>query len=127
MSAFEVSLRAHLIAEVDLNGGRVYPQNLPHGPELPAQTYQVISGNRRYTHSGDAKVPQKRIQVDNWSKNYGEARQMAGQTIEALSGFMGAMQDTDVGKSHLENEQDAYNPDTGMYHVPLDFKIGYYE
>ena len=123
----EISLRSHLINEVNGIEGRAYPVNLPKQPELPALTYQIVSGSRQYTHSGDTEKKKKRVQIDIWSRSYGETKEIAEEVIEALSGFYGAMQDTDIGKSHMENEQDAYSPETGMYHVPLDFLIGYYD
>ena len=126
--SFEINLRAKLIADVDLNEGRVYPQNLPHDPDLPAQTYNIISSTRTYSHSGDSGAPRKRVQIDSWAESYGQAKQMAEQTIAALSGFMGVMnQDTTVGVSHMENEMDARHPETGWSHIPVDFVIGYYE
>jgi len=125
--SLEVNLRSHLIQEITEVEGRIYPQKLPQDPDFPAITYNLISTNRSYSHSGDTNTPVKLIQIDCWADRYGPAKQVAAKVVAKLSGYLGLVSETEVGQLHLSNEMDDYNEDTGWYKIPLDFNFGYYE
>ena len=117
----ETVLQAYLAANVALCGGRVWPMKLPQKPTLPAITYRKISGPRIQTHDGASGLAHPRIQISCWAETYLAAKQLAEEVRQDLDGFSGAMGATHVGSMFLSNETDLYDPETGRWHIPVDF------
>ncbi len=116
-------------ALAELVSTRIYPLLLPPPPDpeimpqpeyLPALVYNKISGPRVYSHSGDSGLENPRYQIDCWSEDPDTAEQVAGILIEALSGYAGPMGNETVGASFIENDEDGYDPETGLYRVMVE-------
>lgn len=113
-----------------LVSNRVYPVLLPQDCQLPAVTYQRVSGPRVHCQGGDPGIAHPRIQVSCWAVTYSAARSIAAQVIAALQDFTGTMGGTGgvtVQASFLDDDADLYDPETQTYHVPVDFVIWHQE
>lgn len=84
----EVELRAIILAApavLALMADRAYPVILPQKPELPALTYQRISGGTRVSsHAGDTGLALARIQIDCWAQTYLAAKDLAATVRKTL-------------------------------------------
>lgn len=61
------------------------PRGLPQRAELPAITYQQISGNHTITHAGRARTMQGRFQLMAFGKTAIEANEVMARLIPALA------------------------------------------
>jgi len=106
---------------------RIYPLILPQPPTLPAVTYFKVSMvNKRTLASPSNVLKQVRIQFSCWANTYSEAKDVAEQVKLALQDFrgeMGGAGGVQVLDGNVINEQDLYETDTGIYHVPVDVLI----
>lgn len=103
---------------------------LKQGTAFPALTCQKISGPRVASKDGPAGLAHPRMQVSCWAKSYADAKAVAEQVrlaLEGFSGIMGGAGGIKVDITLLENEVDFYEPETGIYHVPVDFLIWHRE
>jgi len=100
--------------------GRAYPMKLPERAVFPAITYFQVSNTEGNTMDGYDKTIEGRWQISCWAENYGAAKALAEQVKVAIRGFSGSLTQI-VKKSYLANETDLYEPDVGLYHIPVDF------
>lgn len=126
----EESLYAYLKTHAGLNalvGTRIYPLILPQPPTLPAVTYFKISRVNQRTMGNPTDVLKRvRVQFSCWATTYAGAKAIAEQVMAALQDFRGEMGGTggvQVLDGDVINEQDLYETDTGIYHVPVDVLI----
>ena len=126
----EEALYAHLKAHTGLSslvGTRIYPLVLPQNPALPAVTYQKISrAGERVMNNSTTLVVRTRFQISCWATSYSNAKDVAEQVKLALqdySGLMGGAGGVQVLDVNVVGEQDIYEPDTGIYHLPVDVMI----
>ena len=94
-------------------GGRA-----PQGTDTPYIVFFMVSNNRRYSLEGHANLTRTRIQVSCYGSSYQEASDLAEEVTELLEGWEGKYVVQD-------NKQDLYEEEAGVYHVPVDFFIGY--
>lgn len=129
----EEALYAHLSAYANLTAlvsNRIYPKILPQKGTYPAITYQKISGPRLHTLQTDPGTARPRFQISCWAQTYNQAKAVAKQVQIALqdfSGVMGGVGGVQVDAVLLENEYDAFEDETGLYQVPVDFIIWHQE
>lgn len=102
-----------------LVGSRIYPLLLPQDYDLPAITYTKISGSRINAKTGQTGLANPRFQFSCWGKTYLEAKKVADAVRIAMNQFK--------GDAYMQDEQDFYEPDTGLYHVPVDFIVWHTE
>lgn len=126
--AIEADLRQHLINDTDVNNivdSRIYPLRLPQGFELPAISYQRVSGDRaKDITNGSIGHAQPRIQVDCWTENYGKLKDLAEAVQLALDGFQGKLGGGDyVQHVSMESETESYEDETEILRISLDFVI----
>lgn len=126
----EEALFAHLKAHTGLSAlvdSRIYPLVLPQPPTLPAVTYFKVSKvNKRTMASPSDSLKQVRVQLSCWANTYAKAKDVAEQVTVALQDYSGLMGGTDgvrVLDGNIINEQDLYEGDTGIYHIPIDVLI----
>ena len=72
-------------------GLRVYPQDLPQKPQLPAVIYMKVSGPRSYNMDGPGGVTPFRYQFDAIAETVSEAQTLRDAIIADLSGFKGEL------------------------------------
>lgn len=106
---------------------RLYPLTIEQKAELPALTYQRISGPRVRSLKGPSKLAHPRFQIDCWGSTYGSAKTVAQAVRQRLDGYRGLMGSTSVGEVILESDTDDFEPDTGLYRVSMDFIIWHKE
>jgi hypothetical protein len=126
--SLEVDLMTYLLAYTglaNLVGARIYPLRLPKEVTYPAITYMRISKPRTYSHSGDSNLSKPRIQFSCFAKTYLAALDVADQIVAALSGFKGSMSQTEIYAAFIQSQADMYEPDTMLYHIPVDVIIHY--
>lgn len=106
---------------------RVYPRKMPRSPAFPLVLYTRISTRRSVTHSGPDGLAEPRMQFDVYAQNPDSADAVAEQLRLAIHGFRGSMGDLAVGSALVVNEQDADDPETGLYRRILDAQITHAE
>lgn len=111
----------------DLISTRLYPLVLPQNPTYPAITYLKVSrvGGRAMKSTNPRHI-RARFQFSCWATSYSSAKAVAVQVQTALqdyNGVMGGSGGVTVLDSEPINELDIYEPDTKLYHVPIDIMI----
>lgn len=121
----ESAIRQYLIAQPAVNNliaGRLYPMVLPQPPTLPAATYQRVSRSAVRDLTGVAYWV-SRFQFSCWAERYADAKAVAQAIREALEDYVGTMGTFKILDSTTVNEIDLSQPDTGLYHVPVDVLV----
>lgn len=104
---------------------RIYPVKLPQRISFPAVCYTRISNMRFATHSGQSDLKRVRLQFSVYSKTYTDAVLISREIKDALHCFKGNMGNLQVGAAFLESENDSYDYDSNLYHIPVDVYITY--
>lgn len=118
----EESLREILLADTTLYGyvgTRVFPVELPLDCVFPALAYSEISNPYRRI-SGNP-----RVQIDIFSEDFTESRNIKTALENALNGYSGTVLGHNIEIIVPLDSHDDYNSETGIYHIPYDFKIIY--
>jgi hypothetical protein len=69
--------------------------------------------------------PRPRLQIDNFSPKYGEARLMGELTYEALDGFSGMLDGVQVIMGAYEDMNPIYENETKLWNCSVDVKVTY--
>jgi hypothetical protein len=116
--SFETKLFTRLSSQLTTSvGTRIYPAVAPQTATLPYIVYRKVSANKQYAHSGPLSLTFDRVQVSVFSTGYLAGKTIAGNAITALEGW------TDAQAVFKANELDLYEPDTKVFHIPVDFLI----
>lgn len=103
---------------------RYYPLVLPKNCNTPAITYQRISNTRHRSHSGYS-MNSPVFQLSCWAETMESVRILAQKLIDAVDNHTGQMTPVErVTALHI-NDQDLYDPETGLYHIPIDFELNF--
>lgn len=106
---------------------RFYPLVVPEGSAFPCATYQRITTRRYPTFNGEANLKTPKIQLDVYSRSYGEAKAIAESILDTIGSAQGKIGDaTDFvnGASVVTtNEFDAYEQDTKRYRVVIEIEV----
>jgi len=94
----------------------------PQNTTKPFCVYQLISPNREYSHSGYSGLSKPRVQISCYAETYDGAHAVADKVIEAVEAWPGA---TNIQAAFIDNQQDMYDSETDLYHVPVDFIVHY--
>jgi len=89
-----------------LIASRVYPNVVPQGAAMPAITYQQISGPRDHVMDGPSGLVGARFQLNCWSGDYAQARQLAEAVRKELNGYSGTVNTRQISAILLEDEGD---------------------
>lgn len=114
-------LVAHLKADGPLTaviGQRVYahmPNGLPQGKDLPALTYQQISGMPAFAYEGRLSASRDRFQFNAFARSPLEAEAAITAAIAALDSFPGNIQ--------IEGPRDNGDPDTKLSFPSFDLIV----
>ncbi|ALA26723.1 hypothetical protein AVI51_16330 (plasmid) [Piscirickettsia salmonis] len=100
-------------------GWPVFPIMLPKNQILPAVTYQVIGGDRRYSLDAQAHLQKKTIQISCIAKTYQECKLMQDSITEILNGYHSEK----IQLITFESELDQYEQDTKTYRTNLTFTL----
>lgn len=107
-----------------LIGDRFRHMALPQGTSLPAITYMRISNTRQRHHGGISKKSPV-YQLSCFSKDSKEVEILAQKVINALDMYSGQMGTFERVDSLHENDRSLYDPETGIFHVPIDVEVNY--
>lgn len=107
--------------------GRIHPLVLPQNTDLPAVTFQRISGPRVRSLSGPGGKARPRIQLDAWANTYTEAQALATQLRQALDGYKGLMGTVQVDNVSLATDWDRNDPNREIKGVSMDFMFSHVE
>ena len=129
------ALRARLIDDATMSGlvgTRIYPGRAPQKPTMPYIVYHRISTVRAATlDTGNAKVPEVRIQCDVIASTQSEVETVLSQMRIVMDNFRGTSSGVTVLGVSVDDEQDQpefyEGSDTVFYHSSLDFSIIYRE
>ena len=117
--SLEADMRTYLLAQAGvaaLVGTRIRPfgKRLQRD-DLPAITYQLVSGpTTHYSHQG-ASDYEVSYQLDCWAGTADEAIAVAAELQTALDGYRGTWGDHRIGSTFLSTVLDDYEADTGLY------------
>lgn len=106
---------------------RIYPLILPQSPTYPVITYQRIDGPREHGLTAEHEMAHPRIQVDSWGKTYASVKAVATEAREALERWADESSNPVVLDSFLDNDEDSYEPDTGLHRIRQDWIIWHRE
>lgn len=114
--SLESEMFSYLSGEMPSVDSRIYPMGKrPQGGELPAVTYQLVSGpTSHYSHAGVSDY-EASYQFDCWADDADEAMDVAAELQTALDGYRGAWGSILIGSVFLDIVLDDYEPDTGLY------------
>jgi len=111
---------------------RVFPDIAPEGTVLPYITFADITAQRAYHMTGDTGLTHNHVvQIDCWSDEPAESRQIAGKVIELLSAVQATWgTQIDVRRSHLASMAREYVPDgdgseKGAWRTRMDWEFAY--
>jgi hypothetical protein len=105
-----------------VHGGRCRQGLAKQGWPTPHQTVFLISDPPGMKRLG---IPSPRLQIDNFSKKYGEARLMGELTYEALDGLSGTLDGVQVVMGVYEDMSPVYEDETKLWNCSVDVKITY--
>lgn len=102
-----------------LVGTRIYPVQLPLNCTFPAISYFNVSDPfQRITGY-------PRIQISCWAKDYAQVLNLKSAVETTLNGYSGIVNGVNIEMIAPLSAEDYYDSDTGIYHIPYDFKIIY--
>ncbi len=97
------------------SGGRIYPIRLPEDVVYPAVDFRVFNGNLIQSQTSTLRNPRLRFNVyaDNWDDLLAGVQEIVGG-LDRHTGAFSAL---------WEWEQDLQDPETGLFHRVIDFRI----
>lgn len=115
----ESDIRAALLAApavTALVDQRIAAGLLPEGEVRPYVTYSLVTGERIPSMTDSGVMRHARMQLNCWSVNYGQAKQiaLAVQTAIEASALFEVVFLTD---------QDLFDPETKLFYVVLDYSV----
>lgn len=107
---------------------RLYPAGgVPDDVDTPYMTYRKVSGPRDVHHGNRSNLATPRFQLSHWSESYLAAKQLARASIDALSGYRGAMGGVTRVAAAIDNEIDLFVPEEKFHQVAVDVLLWHSE
>jgi len=122
VTVIDEAVRSILAANTEVSalvGTRIYPAVLPLDCALPALSYSKISN----AYKQIAGVP--RFQISCWTEDYLQCQTLKQAVETALDGYSGTVSGIEIIRIIPLSAPDFYESETGVYHIPYDFKIIY--
>jgi len=121
----EEALIAYLLTQPGLTAlisNRIHLLKLPQNPVLPAIVMQKISSPRMHGFTADIGAT-TRMQLTSWALNYTGASAVFEQLRASLQNYLNGIMGGSVPVSAviLDDENDAYEDETGRYGKTADF------
>jgi hypothetical protein len=102
-----------------LVGNRVYPLKLPLDCVFPAISYTRVSNPYKQF------VGAPRIQISCWGEEFFDCMDLENAVMDALEGYSGIVNGVTIERIVPEGTQEFFDSDSGIFHIPLDFKVIY--
>lgn len=99
-------------------------------PQETAKPYIVVSkidAPGLHTQDGPVALGNPRFQLSIFDTSYGRAHQIAAAIKTAIDGYQGYMSEVYIFSCLYDDEQDLYETETNLFHVPQDYIISYRE
>jgi len=129
----EHALLKHLLAQTALTaliGERLYYVIAPQDVQTPYIVFFKVSATRGRTLTASSHLVYSRFQFSIFSDTYYAAKQIAEQIQVALQDknneIIGGTGGVRVSIQY-DGEQDLFEPETELYHVPVEYLIDYNE
>jgi hypothetical protein len=106
-----------------LVSNRIYPDNLPQNPVLPAITFTCISTLRHHEFKNDSKMIDSTIQFTIWAASRKVTKTVSTQLRKALQDYSGIMSSVRISAVLLGDETDDFDDETRLYNTHMEFKI----
>jgi len=100
-----------------LVGTRVYPVKMPDDPQLPAISLQVADGDRGDSLEGSDGLASELVQIDCWSRDMDQVKDLAKKARAALRGYRGTVAGLTIGGILGWRETDLFDEDAEIFHV----------
>jgi hypothetical protein len=100
---------------------RVYPLAAQQASLLPLIVYRRVSTRRVGDLQGESKVEFPRVQIDCQAETYLGAKALASAVLDAMNAA------TTFDSDPEPEQQEGYEPESGIFTVSLDFTTGNYE
>ncbi len=115
-----------------LVGSNIFPNVIPQEADVPAITYQQITGIRTHNMQGSVGLVKARYQINCWAASYAKAKEIAGAVRLALDGYSSAVGPVIIDVIKLDSEGDMPETAPGTdkltrYGKYLDFIIWHRE
>lgn len=130
----EEGLYAFLAADSTLNNdpnfgvkGRIFGMLAPQNTVTPCIVYSKIVQIESQTLCGTDNLVRALMQIDCYTKEYKESKQVAKAVKLRLRDYKGLMGTVRTANIVLDNEVDLNDPDPGLFRVSQTFFIWYYE
>ena len=130
MAVIEEALYSILTTDAGFSalvGSRVYPLQIPQDAALPATAYQRISGLQVFSLSGSSGLARPRFQLTHVADEYSVVNGVANAARAALNGYRNTIAGVEVQAAFLENDDDAYARETGLFVIRQDYFIWHVE
>jgi hypothetical protein len=98
-----------------------YP--LHHQKLYPCLTYSVIAATEKYSYDGNSNLKEIVVQINAWDTTYAGAKNLQ----QAIFNSLDAYQSYEIRNVFLENKQDLYENETGIYYCVTDYRVQYVE
>lgn len=125
MTSIHGAIRALLAADtavVAIVSTRIYPHHIPLEAALPAITIHEISGPEdAITGHG-----YPRFQISCWSLTFEQAQNMKKAVKDCLNRYKGIASGNHIKQITFMGSLDDYDPESRIYHIPLDFQVIHY-
>lgn len=122
MTSLHGAIRALLAADTAVAaivGTRIYPLSLPLNCTLPAITIHKASGAK--DHVTGHGFP--RYQISCWAGSFATVQDMETAVVDCLDRYKGTASGNGIKQIAYLTSLDAMEETTGIYHIPIDFKI----
>lgn len=106
---------------------RIYPNELPQEPDLPAVVYHRITGARTETTGNDSQLAHPMFQLDAYAATYSAVKAVAEQLRLALQGYSGLWDATPVSAVRFLGDMDMIEPETGEHRVSIEIEVWHEE
>lgn len=111
----------------DLVAARVYPVILPQNKEMPAITYEKVSGERVHAMGSDTGIARPRFRFHCWGDTFDDALGLSTVTRQALQRWRGTESGVEVLSTFIESEDHTYDQEPKTYRVIFDVFISHRE
>lgn len=107
--------------------GNIYAGIAPENQRSPFVTFQRVSGDKVRAINGPSGLAQTTFQIDIYSKDYPECRQLADQVRKILDGFRGTVtigsDSVRIGGCSMTGERDFTEDETDpkLYRASVDY------
>jgi len=106
-----------------LIGSRIYPDQLPQRPVLPASTYKIRDEEWLHTGGIDSTLIAVVLQIRSFGRTYSEAEGVGLQVLAALQRWRGTEIGVTVQGTFFENQSDPYMSTTGIYVQDQEWRL----